>query len=314
VSHTRRFVLFGGPVFILAAAYLISFSRPSAAERAHTVKLTAAGDRFAHERALRERSLLTMCHHTADALAPKLPAGYHIILRPPFVIVGDTDDDALERAYFENIQPITNALWRTYFDRRPLVPITIILLSNEQSFHEIARRLDAETVRSYDGYYQRSVRRMVLNQATGTGTLAHELCHALAEFDCPEMPEWFDEGLASLHEETEFSDDGLQLIGLPNWRLRFVRDGIASHELPTIEQLLNRPSFRGHREGLSYAHAQAVCLYLQDRGLLAAYYRKLKANVRNDPSGVQTLCELLGLHDCELLEQDFRQWAQRNRG
>jgi hypothetical protein len=314
VSHTRRFVLFVGPAIILAVAYLISFSRPSAAERAHAVKLTAAGDRFTYERALRERSLLTMCGHTADALAPKLPEGYHIIIRPPFVIAGDSDNDTLERAYFENILPITNALWRTYFDRRPLVPITIILLNNEQNFRDTARRLDAETVRSYDGYYQRSARRMVLNQSTGTGTLAHELCHALAEFDCPELPEWFDEGLASLHEETSFTGDGLQLVGLPNWRLRFVRDAMETEELPTIEELLNRPSFRSHREGLSYAHAQALCLYLQDRGLLAAYYRKLKANVRNDPSGVQTLWELVGIDDCESLERDFRQWVRRLRG
>lgn len=311
MSHTRRYVLTIGPAIIIALAYLVSFSRPTAAERAHAAKLNAAGDRFARERTAREQSLLTMCRHTADGLAPKLPTGCQIILRPPFVIAGDSDIDTLERAYRENIFPIANALGRTYFDRRPLLPITIILLSNDIAYHDVARRLDTDGVRSYDGYYQRTSRRMVLNFSTGTGTLAHELCHALAEFDCPEMPEWFDEGLASLHEETSLTNDGLQLVGLPNWRLRFVRDAIAMRELPTIEQLLTRPSFRSHREGLSYAHAQAVCLYLQERDLLAVYYRKLKANVRNDPSGLKTLCELLGIADCEPLERDFVQWVQR---
>jgi hypothetical protein len=313
VNSTRRYALTLGPVIIIAVAYMVSFTKPSQAERVHAARLSAAGDRFAHERALREQSLLKQCGHTADALSPNLPANCRIVLRPPFVIAGDCDEDVLERAYRETILPISNALWRTYFDHRPIVPITMVLLSNDEAYHDVARRLDGNTVRSYDGYYQRSGRRMVLNISTGTGTLAHELCHALAEFDCPEMPEWFDEGLASLHEETTFTDDGLQLVGLANWRLRLLPAAIQTGELPTVQQLLTRQAFRSHGEGLSYAHAQALCLYLQDRGLLAAYYRKLKSNVRNDPRGVKTLCELLGHSDCEPLEREFVQWVKQQR-
>ncbi|MBI5760186.1 MAG: hypothetical protein HZA46_16840 [Planctomycetales bacterium] len=313
MNSTRRYALTLGPVIIIAVAYTVSFTKPSQAERVHAARLSAAGNRFAHERALREQSLLKQCGHTADSLSPKLPASCRIVLRPPFVIAGDCDEDVLERAYRETILPISNALWRTYFDHRPIVPITIVLLSNDEAYHDVARRLDGNTVRSYDGYYQRSARRMVLNISTGTGTLAHELCHALAEFDCPEMPEWFDEGLASLHEETAFTDDGLQLVGQPNWRLRLLPDAIRSGELPTVQQLLTRQAFRSHGEGLSYAHAQALCLYLQDRGLLAAYYRKLKANVRNDPRGVKTLYELLGHSSCEPLEREFVAWVKRQR-
>jgi len=313
VNSTRRYALTLGPVIIIAVAYTVSFTKPSQAERVHAARLSAARDRFAYERALREQSLLNQCGRTADELSLKLPASCHIVLRPPFVIAGDCDDDALERAYRETILPISNALWRTYFDRRPIVPITMVLLSNDEAYRDVALRLDGNTARSYDGYYQRSVRRMVLNISTGTGTLAHELCHALAEFDCPDMPEWFDEGLASLHEETTCTNDGLQLVGLANWRLRLLPDAIRSGELPTIQELLTRQAFRSHGEGLSYAHAQALCLFLQDRGLLAAYYRKLKANVRNDPRGVKTLCELLGHSDCEPLEREFVAWVKRQR-
>ena len=51
--------------------------------------------------------------------------------------------------------------------------------------------------------------------------VAHELTHALGHFDFPEMPEWFDEGLASLHEDARFSDDHLD-DGVPNWRRRYL--------------------------------------------------------------------------------------------
>ena len=61
----------------------------------------------------------------------------------------------------------------------------------------------------------------MLNLGTGTGTLLHELTHALADFDVPDMPDWLNEGLASLHEQCRFRNDeqGPWIEGLVNWRL-----------------------------------------------------------------------------------------------
>jgi hypothetical protein len=54
--------------------------------------------------------------------------------------------------------------------------------------------------------------------ASGNGTLAHEFSHVLLHADFPDIPEWLDEGMASLQEETyddgEFAD---------NWRLAYVK-------------------------------------------------------------------------------------------
>jgi len=50
------------------------------------------------------------------------------------------------------------------------------------------------------GYYQPAQQTLVMDVETGTGTLVHEMVHALAPFDFPDMPAWFREGLASLYE------------------------------------------------------------------------------------------------------------------
>jgi len=124
----------------------------------------------------------------------------------------------------------------------------------------------------------------VLNISTGRGTLAHELTHALAHFDFPDMPEWFDEGLASLGEESEFSDDGLRLTGISNWRLNYVLPELRQNRLRPLQSLIVSGNVRPGYEAVDYAHARYFCLYLQQRQLLGPYYRKFRARAASDPS------------------------------
>ena len=58
------------------------------------------------------------------------------------------------------------------------------------------------------GYFVPRERRMVMNIRTGGGTLVHEMVHALMKPDFPDVPTWFDEGLASLLEQCRFRPDG----------------------------------------------------------------------------------------------------------
>ena len=54
------------------------------------------------------------------------------------------------------------------------------------------------------------------------GTLKHELIHILSFNLFNFTPNWFEEGLASLYEESRFSDGSI-LNGINNWRLRFLK-------------------------------------------------------------------------------------------
>jgi hypothetical protein len=125
------------------------------------------------------------------------------------------------------------------------------------------------------------------------------------------MPEWFDEGLAALHEESDFSDDGLQLKGLHNWRLTLLREAQQRQRAPSLEWLIKNHSFRGEGEGLNYALVRYFCMYLQEREMLSHFYRKFRGNVSRDPEGLQTLCVLLGAGSGAEIDRDFSNWLRQ---
>lgn len=54
------------------------------------------------------------------------------------------------------------------------------------------------------------------------GTLKHELIHALLHNELIFAPSWFEEGLATLYEESRF-DSGGELKGITNWRKSFLK-------------------------------------------------------------------------------------------
>lgn len=300
-----------GPAVLMAGAYTLSY--PSARREAPALEtqIEEAEKRAAKSR-VNEFSVLTeACEVAADELRTKLPSDCRVIARTPFVVAGDVSEEELDRLHRDAILPVMNALWRCYFDRKPDQPITIVALSREETYREAAQGLDNYEPTAYAGYTQRGERRIVLNLATGRGTLTHELSHVLALFDFPEMPEWFDEGLAALHEEAVFSDDGLILVGTSNWRMSLLRDALRQKKLPALESVIRTQSFRGEGEGLNYALVRCFCLYLQDRGLLSHYYRKFRSTVKDDPSGINTLCELLEVRSGDELDIEFRAWLQK---
>jgi hypothetical protein len=254
-------------------------------------------------------SINVACDQRARQLAKYLERDCRVIVRPPFVLAGDHSEKSLDQHYRNTILPTARALELAYFDFDPSEPITILLYSNEKSYLAASQRLDGRNTVNYYGYYIRTDRRIVLNVETGAGTLAHELTHALAHFDFPNMPEWFDEGLAAVYEEADFSDDGLQLIGVSNWRLNHLLHAMQNRQLRSLEALVTSRKIRADRQAIDYAHARYFCLYLQERGLLPFYYRKFKANSASDPSGLKTLTGMFGKDNLDDVDRDFRQWV-----
>lgn len=309
VTRTRLIVLTLGPPLLIAGAYALSYSSMHRPSDARSVALASGATRFAFAKSGEQQALDEMCRVAAAHLRERLPADYAIAVCAPFVLAGDVPVENLERMCRETVQPVTDALWRGYFDRRPDEPVIIVALSGESAYRRVAARLDGYQPSAYSGYTQRGERRIVYNMSTGGGTLAHELSHVLASFDFPALPEWFDEGLAALHEEAGFTPDGLSLTGKANWRCRLLASAARRGELPALQQIVGAQAFRGEGEGLNYAYVRGLCLYLQERGMLAHFYRKFRANVERDPSGLATLCELLDAKTPAALERDFRDWA-----
>lgn len=324
---SRLAVLLAGPVLLVWGSYAVTVGR-TAARTVDTASAVFNASREFDVRDLRahvedglaalpkhpsllnkQKSLAVACDRQAGLLAKRLPRSFHVLSRPPYVLAGDLGDAAIDLHYRETILPTARSLSLMYFDRQPDEPISLLLFSSEQSYREASLQFDNRSAANYHGYYIRTDRRMMINVSTGEGTLSHELTHALAHFDFPQMPEWFDEGLGSLHEECVFSTDGLRLIGQSNWRLNHLLHAMHHRKLGTLEGLLASRTIRSEQQATDYAQARYFCLYLQDRDLLTHFYRKFRANVENDASGVQTLREIFNVESIDVVDRDFRNWV-----
>ena len=161
------------------------------------------------------------------------------------------------------------------------------------------------------GFFDRSQRTLVVNWSAGAGTLLHELTHALFDADRAELPLWFHEGMASLHEEASlYSDqDRFWLEPRDNWRLDTLRDSMAETPDLSISHQLRYADFRGRSEAQDYAFARYLCLYLHQSGQLARYYARWRPQMDTDPLGLVTLSTFLPGADWDHKNEAFRQWV-----
>jgi hypothetical protein len=253
--------------------------------------------------------LVAACQRAREEMMRRLGTQFASIVHTPFVIIGDLDAARLERVYRETIVPAKRALAIAFFDRPPDKPVTIVLLSGDEAYERCVYALEGRRRAAYAGFYERKDRRLVVNLDTGEGTLAHELTHALAHFDFPEMPEWFDEGLASLFEEARFSEDRLHMTGRGNWRSRDLLPALRDGTLRPLESLIGEARVRSERQAIDYAHARYFCLFLQQRGLIEPFYRKFRLAVGSDPTGLRTLRGLFGVNNLSSVDAEFRAWV-----
>jgi hypothetical protein len=148
-----------------------------------------------------------------------------------------------------------------------------------------------------------------MNIGTGTGTLVHEMTHALVSFDFPTVPDWFNEGLASLHEASQIRRDESGLDGLTNWRLPGLQKAVREKRLGSLYDLATETNFRGEQVGLNYAQARYFCLFMQQRGVLTRFYRRFRERWEWDPQGTDAVLAMFPGANWEQLDREFQQWV-----
>jgi hypothetical protein len=308
VSWLRSLMLTFGPMGLIGMCYVAA--APDQGRRDPWSLRTEGRSSVLAPRPDKAR-LQQTCEDWAEALVEDVPDTWTLLPRSPFVLAGDLPEAELRELWRSTIAPTTRALSVGYFDHLPDEPILLVILSGDESYKAALRFLGHSGKHEYAGLYDRDERRLVLNLSTGEGTLAHELTHALAHADFPDMPEWFDEGLASLHEECQFSDDGLRLVGLGNWRGEALRETVERNRLPSMADFVNHHFGSRGRTAREYAYARYLCLYLQERQLLGLFYRKCRENAAVDPTGGWSLLETLGTSDVDTADRDFRRWLRK---
>jgi hypothetical protein len=242
-----------------------------------------------------ERAAIGKLTSHAKSLEKRLTGrGFHVVVEAPFVVIGDESAATVRRRAKETVAWAVERLRRAYFPQDPARTIEIWLFKDTDSYETHAKEFFGKKPTTPYGYYSATHRALVMNISTGGGTLVHEIVHPFIEANFPRCPAWFNEGLASLYEQCR-DRDGV-IWGETNWRLEGLKKAIAAGRTPSFEELCGTSTdeFYADERGVHYAQARYLCYYLQERGLLADYYRQFSGASASDPTGYKTLRKILG--------------------
>jgi hypothetical protein len=237
----------------------------------------------------------------------KAPPGFTTVVAPPFVVAGDGPPEGVREDAEKVITWAATRLKADFFELDPGSLMEVWLFGSEESYLSNTSAIFHHVPTTPYGYYSPCDRALVMNVATGYGTLVHEIVHPFMAANFPAAPPWFDEGLASLFEAP--MDVGGHLHGGTNWRLDGLQQAILQRRTRTFEELtsLGRRAFYGDDQGLNYAEARYLLYYLQERDLLVPYYRAFVASAAADPTGYRTLQRVLGEPDMAAFR---RRWEE----
>jgi hypothetical protein len=233
--------------------------------------------------------------------------GLRAAVEEPFVVASVGVDAADARRARRVVRWAVDQLRRMFGTPDPEHIVTIWLFPDDRTYRLRAWSLFEQRPRTPYGYYTPQYRAILLDLATGTGTLVHELIHPMLAVDFPACPPWWGEGFASLFEECDEVDG--EMRGLPNWRLPELRAAISASTLPPLTALLRMPAhaFHGEGESLHYARARCLCRHLQEKRLLRRFYAAFERARTNDRTGERTLAGVVG--DLGVYEQALHAYA-----
>jgi hypothetical protein len=261
------------------------------------------------------RTAIGRSHNAAFAqhilkLRSKLPnANFAVVLQRPFVVIGNEDRDTVKRHAEDTVKWAVERLKQDYFTRDPAQIIDIWLFQDAPSYEENAEKLFGARPSTPYGYYLSRHHALVMNIATGGGTLVHEIVHPYIASNFPECPSWFNEGLASLYEASGERDG--HIIGLVNWRLPALQRALRKGTVPPFKTLCETTTdeFYNQDRGTNYAQARYLCYYLQEHSLLVRFYRDFRRNVASDPTGYETLKSILREEDMAEFQKRWKDFV-----
>ncbi|HVT27110.1 MAG TPA: C39 family peptidase [Lacipirellulaceae bacterium] len=261
------------------------------------------------------KSGLTSADYVQRVIALKkiLPSGFSLFIERPFIVVGDGPPDDVKSICQHTVKWAVAHLEREYFQHDPNEIITIWLFKDDASYRRYARSIFNDEPDTPYGYYSAAHRALIMNIATGTGTLVHEIVHPFVRANFPKCPAWLNEGLGSLYEQCGERDG--HIVGYTNWRLRGLQRAIKSGNVPSFEELTETTDgqFYGDNAGTNYAQARYLCYYLQEQGKLTQFYHEFVANQTDDPTGYKTLTHVLAENDMDAFQKQWERFVMNLR-
>jgi hypothetical protein len=271
-----------------------------------TIALTAAILLAAVAPAIADEPTQKDLEQRAAELTRKLKGqGYTILVEAPFVVIGDSPPTYVKKLTTGFLRTKIAQLEKEFFTKRPDRVLEVWLFANEKSFRKGAKKFFNDDPETPYGYYSPDQNALIMN-ASGLGTLSHELVHPYMEANFPDVPSWFNEGLASLYEQPGARKG--RIVGFPNWRLPNLKREIKAKTLPSMKTMLGTTRDQFYEaEYDSYAFARYIVYYLQEEGKLQEFYTKFLAD-KKDLTGITALETVLG-EKLEDFEPKWRKWV-----
>ena len=229
------------------------------------------------------------------ALKKKTPKeGFTVVIQKPFVVVGDESPAMVRRRALGTVKWAVDRLKRDYFKKDPAEILDIWLFKDKASYRKHTAEIFGDHPDTPFGYYSHRHKALIMNIATGGGTLVHEIVHPFMAANFPACPAWFNEGMGSLYEQS--SERRGHIAGLTNWRLAGLQKAIRGGKVPSFKALTatTDDEFYNKDKGTNYAQARYLCYWLQQKGLLVKYYHAFVAAHKADATGYKTLQQILG--------------------
>ncbi len=251
--------------------------------------------------------------HMAD-IRQKVPSQeFTVVRQAPFVVIGDEPAEMVRSRASSIVKLAVDSLKRDYFAKDPTEIIDIWLFKDKESYEQHTREIFGDKPTTPYGYYSAQHRALIMNIATGGGTLVHEIVHPYMRANFPACPPWFNEGMGSLYEQSTERDGHIR--GLTNWRLAGLQRAIKDGRLLSFEKLtaLNGREFYGDPNGYGsyYGQSRYLCYYLQEKNLLVEFYREFVAHHADDPTGFRTLKKVLGEPDMVAFQKKWEEFVSR---
>ena len=245
-----------------------------------------------------------------ERLKKQLPKNeFTFVVQPPFVVIGDERPEVVRQRAADTVKWTVDLLKKDYFTKDPPEILNIWLFKDTASYKRNTRAIFNYEPDTPYGYYSSTHRALVMNIETGGGTLVHEIVHPFIDANVPACPPWFNEGLASLYEQSGEVEG--HIYGFTNWRLPDLQRAIKAGTVPPFKTLLEMTTeaFYHQDKGTNYAQSRYLCYYLQENGLLVKFYREFTANQSADPTGYLSLQKVLGESDLRAFQKKWEKFV-----
>lgn len=279
------------------------------AKKWSVIRLPLEPARLAEPKRGDELSDADYAQHMMQLKAKVPPKGFTVVIERPFVVVGDGPPQTLRMRAEQTVRWAVVRLKKDYFTKDPGRILDIWLFKDKESYEKHTKEIFGDQPTTPFGYYSSRHGALIMNIATGGGTLVHEIVHPFMRANFPECPAWFNEGLASLYEQSSTRDG--HIVGLTNWRLAGLQKALKAGTVPAFKDLTATTEHQFYMEdpGTNYAQARYLCYWLQEKGLLVRFYREFTAARKEDPTGYETLKKVIGTDDMPAFQKTWGEFV-----